>query len=109
LTRILLTEAQRGVRPAQTSSIQKTTLKGGFLYGALGLFIKKVRMSSSAHEIQTVSVKLINQQKVAADVTLSMIAPFAFQWMVQPFSAKWRIPCYQQQHDFFEPFHVVAP
>ena len=66
-------------------------------------------MRTCAHKVDLVLVNLVNQQKVAADVALSMVGPIAFQAVIQPLGAKGRIIGDQHHHRFFEPHQVVAP
>ena len=52
-------------------------------------------------------VQFVGQQKVAADVTLTMPVSIASQRVVEPFRAEWPIIGDKKQHDFFKPCHVV--
>ena len=44
-------------------------------------------MSAGAHEVHQIPLNRIDQQEIAADMALAMIAPIAFQRMIQPFRA----------------------
>ena len=66
-------------------------------------------MRSRPHEVDHVSLHLIDQQKVAADVAFPVIGPIAFECVVQPLSAQRAIVGNQEQHRLLELHHVVAP
>ena len=42
-------------------------------------------MRAGAHEVHQVSLDRVDEQEVAADMALAMVAPVAFEGMVQPF------------------------
>ena len=75
----------------------------------LNLPPKKLRMRPRPHEVNRVSLKLVNQQKVAANVAFPVVGPIAFECVVQPLSAQRAIVGNQQQHRLLELPHVVAP
>lgn len=42
-------------------------------------------MRAGADEVDEISVDLIDQEKITADVALAVIRPIAFQGMIEPF------------------------
>src|SRR3546814_9863463 len=48
-------------------------------------------MRAGAHEVHQISLYRVDEQEVAADMALAMIAPIAFEGVVQPFRAKRRV------------------
>src|SRR3546814_5964034 len=65
-------------------------------------------MGSRAHEVHQIALNRVDQQEIAADMALAMIAPIALEGAVQPFRAKRRIVGDAQHHRFLELVHVVA-
>src|SRR3546814_4878489 len=65
-------------------------------------------MGSRAHEVHQIALNRVDQQEIAADMALAMIAPIALEGVVQPFRAKRRIVGDEQHHRFLELVHVVA-
>jgi hypothetical protein len=45
-------------------------------------------MRAGAHKVNPVGINLVNQQKVASDVALTVIGPLPFQAVIQPFRTK---------------------
>jgi hypothetical protein len=43
-------------------------------------------MRAGAHKVNPVGINLVNQQKVASDVALTVIGPLPFQAVIQPFA-----------------------
>src|SRR3546814_5149974 len=65
-------------------------------------------MGSRAHEVHQIALNRVDQQEIAADMALAMIAPIALEGVVQPFRAKRRIVGDEQHHRFLELVLVVA-
>src|SRR3546814_18876130 len=65
-------------------------------------------MGSRANEVHQFALNRVDQQEIAADMALAMIAPIALEGGVQPFRAKRRIVGEEQHHRFLELVHVVA-
>jgi hypothetical protein len=51
-------------------------------------------------------IKPVYQQKIAANMTFAMALPLTRQMVIAPLRAKLLL-CYQPQHYFLEPVHVV--
>src|SRR3546814_11274722 len=66
-------------------------------------------MRAGGHEVHQISLDRADEQEVAADMALAMIAPIAFEGVVQPFRAKRRVVGDEEHYRFLEPLHVVAP
>ncbi len=81
--------------------------------GKFGGSFKKFSVSASADKaydlVYSRTLKLVDQQKIATDVTLTMVGPFAFQRMIKPFGSERFFVGDEQQHSFFEALHVVTP
>ena len=69
-------------------------------------------MSTVAHENNPSTfarvVERVDEQKVAADVALTMARPFSSQRVVALFWWQWPVVGDQQHHSLFQPVHVVA-
>ena len=49
---------------------------------------KEFGVRARSHKVDSVVSKLVDQQEVAPDVTFTMVGPFTFQWVIQPFDAE---------------------
>src|SRR3546814_18199493 len=65
-------------------------------------------MGSRAHEAHQIALNRVDQQEIAADMAIAMIAPSALEGVVQPFRAKRRIVGVEPHHRFLEPVNVIA-
>src|SRR5690606_7691691 len=65
-------------------------------------------MRPCAHEDEGIVIELVNQQKVAADMTLAVIGPVASERVVKPFWTQRRIVGNQQQHRLSQAFQVIT-
>src|SRR6185295_4468073 len=65
-------------------------------------------MRTGAHEVELISIDLIDQEEVATDVTFTVITPFPFQGMIEPLWTKRGVVSNQQQHRLFQLTHVVT-
>lgn len=74
--------------------------------------LEKIGMSARTHEddqfVRTAALQPIDQQKVAADVALAVIRPFAHELMILPLGRHRTIIRDQQQHRLFELLQVEA-
>ena len=63
-------------------------------------------MGAGTHEcnklIGCLAVEPIDQEEIAADVTLAMTRPFAGQGMIVPLGAQWPIVGNERYHHFFK-------
>lgn len=66
-------------------------------------------MCPRPHEVDRVSLNLIDQQEVAANVAFPVVGPVAFERVILPLSPKRAIVSDQEQHGLLELPHVVAP
>src|SRR3546814_1605011 len=65
---------------------------------------EQFRMRAGAHEVHQISLDRVDEQEVAADMALAMIAPIAFEGVVQPFRAKRRVVGDEEHHRFLSCF-----
>ena len=56
-----------------TAAVEATDTRG-----ARPSATKQIRMRASAHKIQLIAFKLVDQQKVATDMAFPVVGPFAF-------------------------------
>jgi hypothetical protein len=70
--------------------------------------VEQLSVCACPHKVDGISIKLIDQQEITADMAFSVIDPLAFEWVIKPFGAKRRIAGYQQHHGLLESMHVVA-
>ena len=72
--------------------------------------LKQVGMRAGAHEdkllVRTAALQLVDEQKVAADVALTVVGPATDKCMVQPLWPERRIVCDKRQHDLLQAIHV---
>src|SRR3546814_9207941 len=65
-------------------------------------------MGSRAHEVHQIALNRVDQQEIAAEMALAMIAQIALEGVVQPFRAKRRIVGDEHHHRFLELVRVEA-
>src|SRR5487761_2626094 len=73
---------------------------------------EQVGMRTGAHEddllVRTATLQLVNEQKVATDVTLTVVGPVADECLIKPLRPERRVVRDQRQHDFLQALHVEA-
>ena len=114
-TRLGVAKLDRGQimgRNAGVASALAVANKGGPHHAAL--FVEQLCVGARAHENDdSVSpgrvVDFIDQQKVAANVTVPVSRPVTLEWMIEPFRAERGIVGDQQQHCFFEAVKSYRP
>src|SRR3546814_18786010 len=72
-----------------------------------GRLFEQFRMRAGAHEVHQISLDRVDEQGVAADMELAMIAPIAFQGVVQPFRSQRRVVGAEEHDRFLELHHYV--
>src|SRR3546814_2990788 len=100
----------RALSKRYTKDSQTVALRLLFLCSpGSGRLFEQFRMRAGAHEVHQISLDRVDEQEVAADMALAMIAPIAFEGVVQPFRAKRRVGGDEEHHRFLELLHVVGP
>ena len=70
--------------------------------------LKHLNKRPRPHKMHGVALDLIDQQKIAADMTLAAIGPLALQRRIKLFQPQRRVIGDQRQHRDFQQAHVVA-
>ena len=52
--------------------------------------VEQLSVCACPHKVDGISIKLIDQQEITADMAFSVIDPLAFEWVIEPFGAKRR-------------------
>src|SRR3546814_9387338 len=100
----------RALSKRYTKDSQTVALRLLFLCSpGSGRLFEQFRMRAGAHEVHQISLDRVDEQEVAADMALAMIAPIAFEGVVQPFRAKRRGVGDEEHHRILELLLFVAP
>src|SRR3546814_16906534 len=85
-TTLFRSHCWRALSKRYTKDSQTVALRLLFLCSpGSGRLFEQFRMRAGAHEVHQISLDRVDEQEVAADIALAMIAPIAFEGVVQPF------------------------
>jgi hypothetical protein len=73
-----------------------------------GSLLEEFGVCASTHEDDGAALKPVNQQKVAADVTLAVIQPITLERVIQPFGPERGIVSDERKHRLFQALEVIA-